>query len=85
MCRPIIADVRLPGLASVELIKPAAPVPVLIMTSYVSVQAAVDAMKRGAVDYIAKPFDHEELLLLVKRILKHAKQLRQPSPAIPGG
>ncbi len=55
------------------------------MTSYVSVQAAVDAMKRGAVDYIAKPFDHEELLLLVKRILKHAKQLRQPSPAIPGG
>nr|WP_304956668.1 response regulator [endosymbiont of Lamellibrachia barhami] len=67
------------------MIKPAAPVPVLIMTSYVSVQAAVDAMKRGAVDYIAKPFDHEELLLLVKRILKHAKQLRQPSPAIPGG
>ncbi|MBL3589336.1 MAG: sigma-54-dependent Fis family transcriptional regulator [gamma proteobacterium endosymbiont of Lamellibrachia anaximandri] len=73
----IIADVRLPGLAGVELIKPAAPVPVLIMTSYASVQAAVDAMKRGAVDYIAKPFNHEELLLLVKRILKHAKQLRQ--------
>ncbi|RDH87233.1 MAG: response regulator [endosymbiont of Escarpia spicata] len=73
----IIADVRLPGLAGVELIKPAAPVPVLIMTSYASVQAAVDAMKRGAVDYIAKPFIHEELLLLVKRILKQAKQLRQ--------
>ncbi|MBL3528868.1 MAG: sigma-54-dependent Fis family transcriptional regulator [gamma proteobacterium endosymbiont of Lamellibrachia anaximandri] len=73
----IIADVRLPGLAGVELIKPAAPVPVLIMTSYASVQAAVDAMKRGAVDYIAKPFNHEELLLLVKRILKHSKQLRQ--------
>jgi DNA-binding NtrC family response regulator len=40
------------------------------MTSYASLKSAVDAMKLGAVDYIAKPFDHEEMSLTVERILK---------------
>ncbi|MEN8177776.1 MAG: sigma-54 dependent transcriptional regulator [Pseudomonadota bacterium] len=73
----IIADVRLPGLSGTEVIQFAAPVPVLIMTSYASVRSAVDAMKLGAVDYIAKPFDHDELLMLVERVLKQNRQIRQ--------
>jgi DNA-binding NtrC family response regulator len=66
----IISDLRLPGGNGTELIELAGEVPVLIMTSYASLRSAVDAMKMGAVDYIAKPFDHEEMLLTVQRILK---------------
>lgn len=66
----IISDLRLPGGNGTELIEMAGEVPVLIMTSYASLRSAVDAMKLGAVDYIAKPFDHEEMLLTVERILK---------------
>ena len=65
----IISDLRLPGQLGTDLIKIVDPVPVLIMTSYASLRSAVDTMRRGAVDYISKPFDHEEMLLSVRRIL----------------
>jgi DNA-binding NtrC family response regulator len=73
----IISDVRLPGAPGTDIIVKAEGVPVLIMTSYASVRSAVDAMKLGAVDYITKPFDHEELLLLVQRTLEQSRQQRQ--------
>ncbi|XKH59849.1 sigma-54 dependent transcriptional regulator [Halomonas sediminis] len=66
----IISDLRLPGEPGTSLITAAAPAPVLIMTSYASMRSAVDALKQGAVDYIAKPFDHDELLETVSRILR---------------
>ncbi|MCP4984040.1 MAG: sigma-54-dependent Fis family transcriptional regulator [Gammaproteobacteria bacterium] len=66
----IISDLRLPGEPGTELISRAAPIPVLIMTSYSTVQSAVEAMKQGAVDYISKPFNHDEMILTVKRILE---------------
>jgi two-component system, NtrC family, response regulator HydG len=69
----VIADIRLPGAEGTTLIPKASPVPVLIMTSYSSVQSAVDAMKRGAVDYISKPYNHDEMILTIKRILKNQK------------
>jgi two-component system response regulator HydG len=73
----VISDLRLPGEAGTTMITLAAPVPVLIMTSYASLKSAVEAMKLGAVDYIAKPFDHDEMLLAVKRILKERALERQ--------
>jgi DNA-binding NtrC family response regulator len=73
----IISDLRLPGAPGTDIIAKAEGVPVLIMTSYASVRSAVDAMKLGAVDYITKPFDHEELLLLVQRTLEQSRQQRQ--------
>ncbi len=54
----IISDLRLPGAPGTDLIRKAGDVPVLIMTSYASLRSAVDSMRMGAVDYIAKPFDH---------------------------
>jgi len=72
----IISDLRLPGGNGTELIELAGETPVLIMTSYASLKSAVDAMKLGAVDYIAKPFDHEEMSLTVERILKQRNILR---------
>ncbi len=73
----IISDLRLPGAPGTELIGRAAPTPVLIMTSYSTVQSAVEAMKQGAVDYISKPFNHDEMILTVKRILEKSSVEKQ--------
>lgn len=73
----IVSDLRLPGAPGTDLIQAADGVPVIIMTSYASVRSAVDAMKHGAVDYVAKPFDHDELLLTVRRALKERQLQRQ--------
>ncbi|MBT5388805.1 MAG: sigma-54-dependent Fis family transcriptional regulator [Porticoccaceae bacterium] len=70
----IISDLRLPGSSGLEFIRPAGPVPVLVMTSYASLRSAVDTMRQGAADYISKPFDHEEMLSAVKRIIGDAEK-----------
>src|SRR5690606_38458052 len=62
----IISDLRLPGLPGTELIK-RTHTPVLIMTSYASLRSAIDSMKIGAVDYISKPFEHDEILSSLAR------------------
>lgn len=80
----VITDLRLPGAAGTDLIKLAAPVPVLIMTSYASLRSAVDAMKLGAVDYIAKPFDHDEMLASVADILARASATDATRPSSAG-
>ena len=65
----ILADLRLPGVEGTDIIPIADPIPVVIMTSHASVRSAVSAMRYGAIDYIAKPFDHDELLLIIERSL----------------
>ena len=64
----VISDLRLPGAPGTDLIK-ATKAPVLIMTSYSSIRSAIDSMKMGAVDYIAKPFDYNEIIETVARII----------------
>ncbi|MCE4056784.1 sigma-54-dependent transcriptional regulator [Pseudomonas sp. Au-Pse12] len=76
----IVSDLRLPGAPGTELIKLGQGTPVLIMTSYASLRSAVDSMKMGAVDYIAKPFDHDEMLQAVARILRD-RQSAENAPA----
>jgi DNA-binding NtrC family response regulator len=68
----VITDVRLTGETGDVLIERAGKVPVIVMTAYGSVSAAVDAMKRGAVDYLSKPFEPEELSAAVDRVLRQA-------------
>ena len=79
----IISDLRLPGEPGTELIRLAASTPVLIMTSYASLRSAVDSMKLGAVDYIAKPFDHDEMLQAVARIIETNRQPEQTEREAP--
>lgn len=74
----IISDLRLPGEPGTRLIEMASKTPVLIMTSYASLRSAVDAMRTGAVDYIAKPFDHDEMVKTVKRILSEPEKNNAP-------
>lgn len=77
----IISDLRLPGAPGTDLIK-ATTTPVLIMTSYSSIRSAIDSMKLGAVDYIAKPFEHKELIESVAKVIReHAKAPRQSANA----
>ena len=77
----IISDLRLPGEPGTELIRRAANTPVLIMTSYASLRSAVDSMKLGAVDYIAKPFDHDEMVETVQRIIASGSARKQQAAA----
>lgn len=76
----VISDLRLPKTPGTDLIQLAEGTPVLIMTSYASLRSAVDAMKLGAVDYIAKPFDHEEMLETVNRILAKYQSQQPEDP-----
>jgi two-component system response regulator HydG len=75
----IISDLRLPGAPGTDLIKKAGDVPVLIMTSYASLRSAVDSMRMGAVDYIAKPFDHNDMVTAVQRITSQ-RDTAKPAP-----
>ncbi|SRR6266545_5158297 len=72
----VIADLRLPGAHGTDIIAKYPSIPVLIMTSYGSVKSAVKSMKLGAPDFITKPLDHEELLLVMRRLLDQ-RQLRR--------
>ncbi len=87
----IISDLRLPGAPGTDIIK-ATKTPVLIMTSYSSIRSAIDSMKMVAVDYIAKPFEHNEIIETVAKIIReHTKAEREekvereePQPAVHG-
>lgn len=77
----VITDVRLSGETGDVLIERAGQVPVIVMTAYGSVGAAVDAMKRGAVDYLSKPFEPAALSAAVDRVLRHRASARQNGQA----
>ncbi|HBR52868.1 MAG TPA: sigma-54-dependent Fis family transcriptional regulator [Flavobacteriaceae bacterium] len=67
----VITDLKLPDTTGIELLeycKETAPgTRVLIMTGYADVTSAVDAIKKGAIDYISKPFRPEELLMVLEQ------------------
>jgi DNA-binding NtrC family response regulator len=73
----VITDLRMPGMTGFELLTQLRDidrdVPILVMTGYSSVENAVEAMKRGASDFIKKPFDFSELRLLMERALKNTR------------
>ena len=72
----IVSDLRLPGPAGTDIIELAEEVPVLIMTSYASLKSAVNTMKLGAADYIPKPFNYEEMLQTIHRVInEHSLEL----------
>ncbi|MDJ0739490.1 MAG: sigma-54 dependent transcriptional regulator [Gammaproteobacteria bacterium] len=73
----IITDLRLPGRPGSSVLDIAPEVPVIIMTSYATVTSAVEAMKNGAADYIAKPFDHDEMVMLVDKVLRQQQKERR--------
>jgi two-component system response regulator HydG len=77
----LITDLKMPRMTGIELLaesKRLRPdLPVVLMTAFATVQTAVEAMKLGAYDYIQKPFDGEEIKLLVERTLEHNRLIRE--------
>src|ERR1035441_3958316 len=75
----MISDVRMPGLSGLETLRRArtehAVLPILLVTAYADIREAVGAMRDGALNYLAKPIDLDELLTTVQQatgITKHA-------------
>ncbi len=66
----ILTDLVMPGISGLDVLKQAtasAPaVPVIVMTAFGTVQNAVEAMRMGAFDYITKPFNLDELMIVVE-------------------
>ena len=76
-----VVDIRLPGIDGLEVLQRVREVSpgteVIIMTGHASVPSAVEAMRRGAFDYLSKPVDLEGLRLLVDKVLSHQRLQRQ--------
>jgi two-component system response regulator AtoC len=69
----VITDLRMPGVTGLELLeavrRPAPDTPVILLTAYGTVQTAVEAMQKGAHDYLLKPFDTREMESRIDRAL----------------
>jgi DNA-binding NtrC family response regulator len=80
----LVIDNMMPGLTGLDLLREiAATVPeadrpeVVMMTAYATVDSAIEAMKLGAFDYLQKPFEVDELLVVVRRAVSHAQLSHQ--------
>jgi DNA-binding NtrC family response regulator len=73
----VLLDLLMPGMDGMEVLQKIKKIDpnavIIIITAYASVESAISAMKKGAFDYIQKPFQHDELLLSVKRAIQHKK------------
>jgi two-component system response regulator HydG len=77
----IVTDLRMPGIDGIEGLrrfKAKVPeVPVILVTAFATVETAVEAMKAGAFDYLKKPFEPEELEIVVSRAVEHGRLRRE--------
>ena len=73
----IISDIKMPGMHGYDLLKHIKnnyeKLPVIIMTAFTDMQAAIDSYGGGAFEYIPKPFDLEEAIIIVKKALEESK------------
>lgn len=73
----LLTDMRMPGMDGLELLRQAKrirpDIEVVVMTAYATVDTAVSAMKEGAIDYLAKPFDKDELLIVAAKAVERGE------------
>ncbi|MDR3554942.1 MAG: sigma-54 dependent transcriptional regulator [Syntrophobacteraceae bacterium] len=77
----VVTDMKMPGMDGMEFmerVKLRMPdIPIIMMTAFGSVEKAVEAMRKGAFDYILKPFKNEELKLTILKAIDHYNLVRQ--------
>ncbi len=77
----IVSDLKMPGMTGIELAERVSQIddelPIILMTAFGTIETAVEAMRRGAFDYLTKPFEGDELIITVKRALRHASLTRE--------
>jgi two-component system NtrC family response regulator len=77
----VLTDLKMPGISGIELlerIRAQEPeTPVILMTAFGTIQSAVHAVKAGAYDYLTKPIDAEELLIVIGRALERQKLVEE--------
>jgi FixJ family two-component response regulator len=82
----LVLDVRLPGLSGLdfqtELAKANIRIPIIFMTGHGDIPMSVRAMKAGAVDFLTKPFRHQEMLDAVARAIEHDRKRRKDDEAV---
>ena len=70
----VLSDIRMPGLDGTllldRILRVSPDTDVILMTAYGSVESAVDCLKKGAADYILKPFDMDDLTIRIQRLLE---------------
>ena len=85
----ILLDLHLDGIDGIETLRriraKCADVPVVMVTAFGNVQAAVKAMKLGATDFVGKPFNNQSLLSTIESLLVMRRQEPSASPALIGG
>ena len=74
----VLVDIRMPGISGLELqdrlVERKSPLPIVFITGHGDVPMAVNTMKKGAMDFIQKPFKEDELVSLVERMLDQARE-----------
>lgn len=77
----MLIDLKLPGIDGMDVLKKVKKqnpdTEVVIMTAFGSVDSAVEAMKEGAFDYVTKPFDPEEMIALLNKVVEHQSLKRE--------
>jgi DNA-binding NtrC family response regulator len=75
----LISDMKMPGMSGMEVLSKARDLqpglPIIFLTAYGTIPDAVKAVKAGAVDYLAKPFDGRELVYKLRKVLENTPQL----------
>ena len=77
----LMVDLKMPGMDGMEVVRQVKKIspelPIIMVTAYATVDTAVQAMKEGAYDYIAKPFDPEQVGLAIRKIIAHQELLEE--------